>query len=495
MSYIKNGIDLTIKARLSDVELNPSQMHNYQRVGVQFAMENPFCGLLIDLGLGKSVIAGTVMANLFESFEIEKALIVAPLRVANRTWPDEIRKWSHLAPYPFEMLTVPGVERSSAALSKKPIHIINRENIPWLVDFYKSRWPYDMVIIDESSSFKDHKSKRFQKLAAVRERGLIKRMIELTASPLAESYQYLFAQIYLLDGGERFTKYPTKFQSRYFDFNRYTHSLTLRDGCDSEIESAIADIALVMRAEDYLDMTECHYVKNTYTLSDSVMELYKKMMRDSLVEIGDHEIEAVNAAALAAKLRQLCSGFMYNTYSDYNPETDTFDTCKDIIFIHDERTAEMMQIIEACPDENILIAYHFKESLERIKAALPKAVVMDKAGNCVTRWNKGLIKHLIAHPQSAGHGLNLQKGGRRIIYYDMPESQEHYSQFIGRLNRQGQKDAVFIHHLIALGTKDELVYAAQKKKASVQDKFYASLKRLQRKYLKELKGKVDGENH
>lgn len=495
MSYIKNRILHGIRNRLSSVELEPEQMHDYQRMGVQFALDNPFCALLIDLGLGKSVIAGTVMAHLFENFMIEKALIVAPLRVANRTWPDELGKWSHLAPYPFEMLTVPGVDRASAAVSKKPVHIINRENIPWLVDFHKDRWPYDMVIIDESSSFKDHKTKRFQKLAAVRERGLIKYMMELTASPLAESYQYLFAQIFLLDGGERFTKYPTKFERQYFDYNRYAHSLTLREGSEAEIEAKIADIALVMRAEDYLDMTECHYVKNTYTLSDDVMELYKKLMTDYLVEVGDHEIEAINAAALSAKLRQLCSGFLYNTYSDYNAEKDIFEKCKDIVRVHDERTAEMLQIIDACPDENILIAYHFKESLERIKAALPKAVVMDKAGNCVTRWNKGKIKYLIAHPQSAGHGLNLQKGGRRIIFYDMPESQEHYSQFIGRLNRQGQKDAVFVHHLIALGTKDELVYAAQQEKASTQNKFYAALKKLQRKYLRELKGKIDGKNH
>lgn len=500
MSYTESLLTRAIRARFADVELAEEHMHGYQRIGVKFILDNPFCGLFQDMGLGKTVAAGTAAVKLLDDFEINRVLVIAPLRVANSTWPNEFKKWKQLAGYRYELLTGPGVERRHAALRPAPFHFINRENVGWLCDLFRGKWPYDMVIIDESSSFKDHKSKRFKKLATVRAQShkdgspkLIKRLVELTASPAAESYEYLFAQIFLLDNGERFGKYVTHFQKEYFDFNRWSHQLKLRDGSKEKIESKISDICLVMKAEDYLEMPEKMLLRDTYKLPDETMEIYRKLEKDFIVNVGDVEIEAEQAASLSAKLRQLCSGFIYNNYQDYDPVKDEYKTQRDVIWVHDEREKELERIVEETQGENILIAYHFKESLARIKKVLPKAVEMDKKGVCVDKWNAGKIKHLIAHPQSAGHGLNLQKGGRRIVFFDMPESLEQYEQFMGRVYRQGQSDRVFIHHLIGEGTKDDIVFRALQEKNNVQGAFFKRLKKLQAAYMRRLRAATGDE--
>lgn len=483
-----NKLRRALREMLSKIELTYDDFHDYQRVSEQFLIDNPYCGLYIDMGMGKTGIALKVACDLLASFEVEKVLIVAPLRVANRTWPDEIEKWEFSAPFKYQVLTCPEVDRPYACQSSAPIHIINRENIPWLVDFWRKKWPYDMVIIDESTSFKDHTTKRFKKMQMVRP--LMKRLVLMTASPAAESYVYFFAQIGLLDYFETFGKFITKFKKKYFDFNRYTYELTLREGADKQIEEAIAPLCLVMKAEDYLDMPPLHNRAEYCTLPPKVMEMYNTLQRDFIVTIGDQEIEAEQAASLSAKLRQLASGFLYTTQLDYDPKTDTFKKQRGCVKVHDERQQELLRILEECHNENVLIAYHFKESLEDIKAALPKCVVMDKEGKCVTKWNQGKIKHLVAHPQSAGHGLNLQKGGRRIVFYDMPESLEYYEQFVRRLFRQGQQHACFVHHLIMKGTRDEIVYRALQDKANVQSRFFVALKEMQRKQMAELRKKA-----
>lgn len=483
-----NKLRAALRRMWSKIELTIDNFHEYQHVSAQFLRDHPFCGLYIDMGMGKTGIALKVACERIENFEVEKVLIIAPLRVANRTWPDEIEKWEFSAPYRYQLLTCPEVDRPYAAQSTAPIHIINRENIAWLVDFWRKKWPYDMVIIDESTSFKDHTTKRFKKLQLVRP--LMKYLVLMTASPAAESYRYFFAQIGLLDYFETFGKFITKFQAKYFDYNRWTHELTLREGADKQIEEAIAPLCLVMKAEDYLDMPPLHNLTDYSVLPPQAMEIYNKLQKEFIVKVGDTEVEALQAAALAAKLRQLSSGFVYQDQTNYDPVTDTFKKQRNCIRVHDERREELLRIVEECYNENILIVYHFKESLALIKEALPKCVVMDKEGKCVTKWNQGKIKHLVVHPQSAGHGLNLQKGGRRVVFFDMPESLEYYEQVIRRVFRQGQTKAVYVHHMINRGTRDEIVYESLQSKTNVQANFFAELKRLQRAHLAELKRKV-----
>lgn len=477
-----------LRKMLDNVELSYDDFHDYQRVSEQFLIDNPYCGLYIDMGMGKTGIALKVACDMLANFEIKKVLIIAPLRVANRTWPDEIEKWEFSAPFNYKVLTCAEIDRPYACQSTAPIHIINRENVAWLVDFWRKKWPYDMVIIDESTSFKDHTTKRFKKMQMVRP--FIKRLVLMTASPAAESYVYFFAQIGLLDNFELFGPYITKFKKRFFDFNRYDYSLTLREGADKEIEEMIAPLCLVMKAEDYLDMPPLYNRAEYCDLPKSVMDIYNTLQKEFIVTVGEEEIEAEQAASLSAKLRQLASGFLYTTQTNYDPETDTFKKQRGCVKVHNERAEELQRILEECHNENVLIAYHFKESLADIKAALPGCVVMDKEGKCVTKWNAGKIKHLVAHPQSAGHGLNLQKGGRRVVFYDMPESLEYYEQFVRRLFRQGQRHACFVHHLIMRGTRDEIVYQALQDKANVQGRFFTELKKLQRKHMAELKKRI-----
>lgn len=474
------------KRRWDAVTLREDDMHDYQRIGTQFLREHPSCALLIDLGMGKTVISATVACERLGDWDVDKVLIVAPLRVANTTWPDELRNWHHLAGYRFSVITGDEPTRIAAVNRRASIYIVNRENIPWLVDHWGKHWPYEMVIIDESTSFKDYKTTRFKKMALLRKHNKVKYLIELTASPAAESYEHFFGQIYLLDGGKRFGQYITKFRDKYFDFNKYTFKLTLKEGAKEEIEDKISDITLAMKAEDWLGQTKPHYVTHHYTLPSKVRNQYAKMMKDFLLEVDGDVIEAQGAASLASKLRQISSGFLYRVQDDYNEDTGEFETMRDAKRLHKERIAELLRLIEECPDENLLIAYHFKESLDMLKQALPKATVMDKAGKCVKKWNEGKIKLLLAHPQSAGHGLNLQKGGRRIIFYEMPYSLEYYEQFVGRLNRQGQTKTVYVHHLIGRDTQDTLVYDALQRKANVQAECYRALKKLQRQYLKGL---------
>lgn len=473
-SAVRSQVETRISGRLSEVELYRGQMHDYQREGERFVQERDKCALFIDLGMGKTVIAATVACDRIERFEVEKVLIIAPLRVANRTWPDEFRRWDHLAPYRLEILT--GPKRGKKLNSTAPVHVINRENVEWLVDKVGDSWPYGMVIIDESTSFKDHRTGRFKALRRVLAK--INYLVSLTASPVAEGYIHLFAQIFLLDGGERLGRL-THYRTRYFNYNQWRHSYALRKGAKEAIEAKISDIVMIMKASDYQRLPPKTDLVDYCDLPEEVMALYRDLEKNFLVQVGDEQIDVIHASALSSKLRQLCSGFLYKTYDQFDPVTGQFSIQRDVVRIHQERIKELCRIAEESEGENLLIAYHFQESLEAIKKALPKAVVMDREGDCVTDWNNGKIKYLVAHPQSAGHGLNLQKGGRRIIFYDMPESLEYYEQFVGRLNRQGQTKPVFVHHLVNRGTKDEITLYALQNKQSVQSGFYQSLVRIQ----------------
>lgn len=507
-----------VQALFKDVERGPEDMHGYQNTAVQFLIENPFSALFIDLGLGKTCISLSAIIELVSRFELDHALVIAPVRVANETWPTEIGLWRHTAPLSFvhiredevvEAVNAAGkAERQKikaekgdltselskarikdarlkasrravrAHFKKNPatVHIINREQVEFLVEAWGRDWPYDAVFIDESSCFKDHTTNRFKALRRVRP--LIKRMHQLTATPAAETYMHLFAQIFLLDEGERFGRHITHFREEYFTYNPYTRSYKLRPGAEERIAAKISDICLTMKAEDYLDLEKPIPVMDWVDFSPEAMRLYRKMEEESVVELPDGEvIEAETAAALSQKLLQMTSGVLYQTVLE--EADDGFFKKKRVVHaIHDDKIEKLQTIVEEAKGETLLVAYWHESSLTRLQKAFPKAVVMDKEGKCIKDWNKGKIPVLLVHPASAGHGLNLQYGGRRIVLFDIPWSLELYLQLIGRLARQGQKHVVFIHHILVRGTIDEVVVQALMDKRDAQEILFRLLKRL-----------------
>jgi hypothetical protein len=365
------------------------------------------------------------------------------------------------------------------------VYIINREQVEFLVEAWGRHWPYDTVIVDESSSLKDHTTNRFKALRRVRP--LIKRMHQLTATPAAETYMHLFSQIFLLDEGERFGRHITKFQTRYFTQNRYTFKWELRPGAEQEITAKIADICLVMKAEDYLDLEKPVSLIDKVLLSQEQMDLYRAMERDFIVTLPNGaEVEAETAAALSQKLLQMASGVLYETVLEPD-DKGGFKKRRVVHHLHDHKIDALETLVEELDGECLMVAYWHESSLARLKKAFPKAVVMDKEGKCVKDWNARKIPMLLVHPQSAGHGLNMQKGGRRIVFFDIPWSLELYIQLIGRLAGARQlaraldERVVFLHHLVAAGTADEEVVKCLGEKNDVQEVFFALIKRIRQR--------------
>lgn len=537
-NYLADYVDSCFTA----IERRAADMHAYQNTAVEFLINNPFSALFIDLGLGKTCISLTAIMRIINEVDLGMTwLVIAPVRVANETWPTEIGLWEHTAPLTFEHirdsdltdavnkagqqarvrikkaiaddLLWQGIEPSTTLVNqlvkeamssqkvkaevrearikasqvavrehmkRKPatIYIINREQVEFLVDAWGRDWPYQGVIVDESSCFKDHTSGRFKALSRVRK--LIKRMHQLTATPAAETYLHLFAQIYLLDGGERFGKHITHFRERYFSFNPYSKRYKLRPGGDEDIAALISDITLTMKAEDYLNLEKPVMLIDKVKLSKEQRDLYKEMRNNYIVTLpsGD-EIEAETAGDLSQKLLQMSSGVLYeNTLEDVGG--GNFKKRRVVHHLHDHKIEKLKELVEGANGETILVAYWHNSSLDRLQKAFPNAVTMDKDGKCVKAWNAKKIPMLFAHPQSAGHGLNLQHGGRRIVFFDIPWSLELYLQFIGRLARQGQKMVVLVHHLIAEGTLDEDVVEALQEKRDAQEVLFVLLKKLRK---------------
>lgn len=489
-----NDLYATLRRRFAGVELSESQLHLYQEDAIDFLNSNPFSALFIDMGLGKTIISLTLASRLLNDFQVNKILVIAPLRVANTTWPNEIRLWEHTAGFDFTVLTGSADERMTALKDGMrrncPIFIINREQIEWLANIYLDKWPFDTVIVDESSSLKDHKTKRFNALKNVRR--YIKRLHELTATPAAETYTHLFAQIYLLDQGKRLGKDMNVFLDRYFTYNHYSRKHKLRPGAEEEIVAKISDICLVMKREDYLEFQQPIFHNVMIDLSPKQEALYKTMSTEFIVELDDGtEVEAETAAALSSKLLQMASGVLYDTVDLEDATTGDVKKLKKVHELHSHKIDELARIYEEAQGEPILVSYHFKSSLDRLKKAFPKAVAMDREGKAVAQWNKRKIPMLLVHPQSAGHGLNLQKGGHHIVFFDIPWSLELYLQLIGRLDRQGQKNPVVIQHLICRNTLDALVIAALMKKNDAQEALFRMLKRARAKLKKDKAAKVD----
>lgn len=439
--------------------------HEYQSLVTENIIKNHQLGVFLECGLGKSVITLTALVDLLhDRFEVSKVLVIAPLRVANTTWMDEVIKWDHLRGLIVSRVLGSAKERTMALYKKADIYTINRENVPWLVEFYKNEWPFDMVIIDELSSFKSPSAKRFRALKKVRHK--IKRIVGLTGTPAPNGLLDIWSQIYLLDGGERLGRTFSGYRSRYFHPQKYINGgiptdYVLNDDAEEKIYDKISDICISMKALEYLKMPEIIFNKVEVELSEKEMKLYKKLERDLLLPLEDSEVDAVNAAVLSNKLLQMSGGTVYDEYGDVHQ-------------IHDRKLDALEDLIEAANGKPVLIYYGFKHERERIKHRFEVGEI--NTSDDIARWNKGEMKIALCHPASAGHGLNLQEGGSTIIWYSVTWSLELYQQANARLWRQGQKQTVVINHLLAKDTIDHKVMAALDNKDTGQNALIEAVK-------------------
>lgn len=424
--------------------------HEYQEYAKEFIIGQKVSALFLDCGLGKTVITLTaVWELLLDYFEVRKVLVIAPLRVARDTWPGELEKWVHLQGIVMSAILGSEKERIIALNRRANVYVINRENVDWLVGY--CRWDFDMVVIDELSSFKSHRARRFKALKKVRP--MVKRIVGLTGTPAPNGLIDLWAEIGILDMGQRLGRFIGGYRERFFVPDKRSRDMVFsykpRKGTEDAIYSLLSDICISMRAADYLEMPECVYNRVEVTMSEKEMKLYLQLEKDMLIPYEDGDIDAVNAAGLSNKLMQMANGAVY----DENGE---------VKHIHDRKLEALEDLLEAANGKPVLIAYWYKHDLERIQERIG-AVELDTSDD-FRRWNAGEIPVAVIHPASAGHGLNLQAGGSTLVWFGLTWSLELYQQMNARLWRQGQKDTVVLHHLIAKNTLDERVMEALEKK-------------------------------
>ena len=438
------------------------QPHEYQQYATDFIIKNPPAAVFLEMGLGKSVIALTAILELcLERFEISRVLVIAPLRVARDTWPAEIQKWDHLKDLTYSVAVGTANERRAALRQKTFVHIINRENVQWLIEDSGIPWQYDMVVIDELSSFKSHQSKRFKSL--MKARPGVRRMVGLTGTPSSNGLMDLGSEFRVLDMGKRLGRFITHYREQFFEPDRrngmQVFSYRPRAGAEREIYRRIGDITISMRSTDYLKMPEC--VMNTVPvkLDSTEYEVYEEMESKMVTELDGVEIDAVNAAALTGKLCQLANGAIYT------PDGNT-------VFFHERKLDALEDLIEGANGKPVLVAYWYKHDLARIQERFKVREL--KSSKDITDWNAGKIPVAVIHPASAGHGLNLQAGGSTLIWFGLTWSLELYQQTNARLWRQGQQaETVVIHHIITRGTVDEDVMQS----LSEKDRSQAALMR------------------
>lgn len=426
---------------------------NYQQYAINHILDHEASGLFLDMGMGKTVSSLTAIDDLLFLGEATKVLVIAPKRVAEDTWSTEVEKWDHLKHLRISKILGTPKKRLEAAEADVDIYVTNRENVEWLVDNYFKNWKWDTLIIDELSSFKSSKAKRFRALKKVRP--YFKRIIGLTGTPAPNSLIDLWPQLYLLDGGERLGKTITGYRERYFapgDRNQFVvFNYNLREGAEEAIHNKISDICVSMKADDYLDMPERIDNIVKIDLPKKALREYEELEKELIIQLDDEDISASNSAVLTGKLLQMCNGAIYA------------DETKGVINIHDEKLNALMDIIEAANGKTVLIFYSFKHDLIRIKEFLKKNKIKGQelgGSEDIKKWNDGEIPVLLLHPASAGHGLNLQYGGNIIVWFGLTWSLELYQQACARLYRQGQKESVVIHHIIAKSTVDEDVMKA-----------------------------------
>lgn len=444
--------------------------HSYQKTAIEKVLELPSVGLFLDMGLGKSVITLTAINELmFNRFEVQRVLVIAPKRVAEDTWSGESAKWDHLRQLKISKMLGSESTRLTAMDAKADIYIINRENVKWLVDKCKAKrhWPYDMVVIDELSSFKSNSSQRFKALKAVTP--LIKKIVGLTGTPAPNGLLDLWPQLYLLDRGERLGKTIGGYRERYFTPGRrdgYTvFNWDLKEGAGKAIEERIKDICVSMSAGDYLDLPERIDNVISVKMSPAEEKKYRQMKKEQLLKLDGQEIVALTAAAVANKLLQMANGAVY-------------DEDKKYVHIHDRKLEVLEEVIDT-NSEPILVFYNFKHDFERLKEYFKKENPRTlETSNDIRDWNEGKIKLLLAHPASVGHGLNIQAGGHIIVWFGLTWSLELYQQANARLDRQGQKDSVIVHHLVTEGTIDETVMKALARKETGQTALLDAVKEM-----------------
>jgi len=472
------------------------KLRQIQHVGIDFICQNPAAMLSLDMGFGKTSIVLTALRYLLDTFQVTRVLVTAPLQVAEEVWPEEIDTWRHTGVLEYEVLTGPVERREQRARRLPEVSIINHENLVWLVEFWGDDWPYDMLVIDEASRFKNPAKKtkptkvvvqktidatmrelpkglapekveaavkkavgklrgnptRFGALCSVRKR--IDRVVALTGTLSPNGLLDIWGPYYLLDQGERLFGSVSKYRTRWFDGDYMGFKYTIRPGAFDQIVDRIRDITLSMKTEDYIDMPPVLYNTLKVRLPDKVMKQYRKFEKTLLLE--EHDIEAVNNGVLTGKLLQLANGSVY-------------DEDGNVIEIHDRKLDALDRVIEEAAGAPVLVAYSYQFDLAKLRKRYPKAEVAGEAPNLQKRWNAGEIPILLAHPQSAGHGLNLQYGGCITVWYGLCWSLEYYQQLNKRLHRPGQTQTVVIHHIVSEGTVDERVMEVLPDKAATQD--------------------------
>lgn len=439
--------------------------HDYQRYAVEFITTHPIAALLLDMGLGKTSITLTAINDLlFDSFEVHKVLVVAPLRVARDTWSAEIEKWEHLKNLRYSVVVGTEQERLKALRTPADIYIINRENIQWLVEESGFPFDFDMAVIDELSSFKNHQSKRFKAFMQIRPK--LKRIIGLTGTPASNGLMDLFAEFKLLDMGERLGRFIGQYRNAYFQPDKRNgmviYSYKPLPNAERQIYDKISDITISMKAADHLKMAELISAEYTIQLSEKEKEKYDRLKKDLILSTEDNEVTAANAASLSNKLSQMANGAVYSDDES-------------VIQVHDRKLDALEDIIESMNGKPLLVAYWFKHDLERIRKRFEIREI--KSSEDISDWNSGKIPVALIHPASAGHGLNLQNGGSTLVWFGLTWSLELYQQTNARLWRQGQTaDTVVIQHIIAKGTIDEQIIKALKTKDTTQAALITAVK-------------------
>lgn len=443
--------------------------HPYQQYCIDRIISDPAVGLFLDMGLGKTVSTLTAIADLkYNRFQISRVLVIAPKKVAEATWQAEVKKWDHLRMLRVSTVLGTAARRVRALATPADVYIINRENVTWLVDYYRNDWPFDMVVIDESSSFKNAQAKRFKSLRLVRPR--IRRIVELTGTPAPNTLIDLWAQVYLLDGGARLGKTITGFRERYFTPDarnaQQVFSYKPKREAEQAIRTLIGDICISMKAEDYLSLPDLVCVNVPVALDAHARRAYDRMERDMLLEVDGEEITAETAAALNQKLLQLAGGAVYNGDHAAQP-------------VHRCKIEAFLELVEGLSGQHALVFYAFQHERDRLLTALSKTglrVRVFRDSRDAKDWNAGQVDLLLAHPASTAYGLNLQQGGSHVVWFGLTWSLELYQQANKRLHRQGQTDRVIVHHLVTQGSVDEDVMAALDGKADTQEALMQSLK-------------------
>lgn len=444
--------------------------HDYQKYAIEYIKGHSISAILLDMGLGKTSITLTALADLlFDSFESHKILVIAPLRVARSTWPEELRKWEHLRHLTYSVVVGTERERLDALKAQADIYIINRENVPWLVEKSRVPFDFDMLVIDELSSFKNWRAERFKALMKVRPR--IKRIVGLTGTPSSNGLMDLFAEFRVLDMGERLGRFIGQYRNAYFlpdkRNGQIIYSYKPQPDAERRIYDRISDITISMKATDYLKMPERVTNEVFVTLSDMERKKYDKLKKELVLELSDGEITAANAASLTSKLTQMANGAVYS---------DDGETMK----IHERKLDALEDIIESANGQPVLVAYWYKHDRERIverlsKCKIPFADVSSPAS--IEKWNKKELPVGLIHPASAGHGLNLQAGGNHLVWFGLTWSLELYQQTNARLYRQGQTEStVVIQHILAKDTIDERILKILEKKDRSQGDLIAAVK-------------------